>query len=685
MASERDINSPDSKDIARLLRRIAELEAQNRSLEARVDVAPGDERRPDPSPSDTVGVQNETLLRSIADNLPVLISFIDVQGRYRFVNAEYEKWYQLKREEITGRTVRELIGEEAYKKAESGIKRALRGESSEHESEIVLPGGKKSCLTRQIPLSSESGEVLGITALVEDITERKEAERTIQASEKRFRESMDFAAVGIAQSDPDGRIIYANDALCTMLGYSKEALLGKTFSEITHPEDQERDREEFTKIVTGQRKTIRFEKRYLKKDGSVLWVNLSASAVRNEAGETLYFTGVVENITRRRKAETTIREQNRFLNTVLESLPFPFFVIDVKDRRIRMANRAGGGEQVIGSFCHGVFHHSDHPCSDDNHECPMDDMLREPRDIIIEHLHYDKDGREKYFEVHGFPVLNDQGELIQMIEISRDITTRKRAEDALLDMNEELERRIERRTAQLKETQRELIQKEKLATVGRLAGTVSHDLRTPLGVIGNSTYYLKARLGDGDEKISRHLNIIETELQKTVAILSDILDFTTGMEIQTEPTDVNELLAGVIEAFPLRQGILLHSDLHPEKLPASLDVRKMERAIRNLITNAVQAMPEGGVISVSITADHHVAEIRFHDTGPGIEPENLERIFEPFFTTKHKGIGLGLPNVREIIEKHGGSVEAKNDPEGGALFIVRLPLLQGDPRTPGEG
>ena len=251
---------------------------------------------------------------------------------------------------------------------------------------------------------------------------------------------------------------------------------------------------------------------------------------------------------------------------------------------------------------------------------------------------------------------------------------RRRAEKALKEYSERLEKMVEERTRKLREAQEELIRKEKLAVIGLLAGSVGHELRNPLGVISNSVYYLNRKLKEADEKIKKHLNILRKEVQRGNTIISQLLDFSRMQPPSLVKGDVNSIVKDALGEIKLPENIAL--EWQPdENLPRiRLDPDQIGRVCQNIISNAIQAMAEGGRLKIKTRARADFIKIIFQDSGEGIPRENLAKVFEPLFTTRAKGIGLGLAIVKSLVEGHKGKIEVESEVGKGTRFTVKLPF-----------
>jgi len=265
----------------------------------------------------------------------------------------------------------------------------------------------------------------------------------------------------------------------------------------------------------------------------------------------------------------------------------------------------------------------------------------------------------------------------QFAVVITDITERKRVEEELKEYSEGLEQMVAERTRELEGAQEQLVRQEKLAALGQLAGGLGHELRNPLGVISNAAYYLKMTLADSDEKTGEYLGIISSEIGTATKIVSDLLDFSRIRSMEKSPTDVSQVIAEVLETLTIPDEVEVVPEA-PVGLPAAqVDPRHLRQVLENLLTNACQAMPEGGRLAIGVAAASAQVVVRVRDTGPGIPREHLDKVFEPLFTTKARGIGLGLAVSRSLSEANGGSIEVESQAGKGTTFTVFLPTREG--------
>jgi signal transduction histidine kinase len=257
------------------------------------------------------------------------------------------------------------------------------------------------------------------------------------------------------------------------------------------------------------------------------------------------------------------------------------------------------------------------------------------------------------------------------------------AKDELERLNRSLENRVEARTRELKSAQDELIKKERLAAIGQMASVVGHEIRNPLAVINNSIYFIKTKNNatpNPEPKIAKHISIIESEIRQANGIIDEILGFARTRELNPKPMHINSYLEDLTMSFPVPPHVELVQSLAPENPYVNIDPDEMAQAIRNLIKNGIEVMPEHGKVYVrSEVVDGNMVRIDVEDTGPGIPKETLEKIFAPFFTTKARGTGLGLAVVKKVADRHKGKVEVTSVVGQGTCFKIYIPVLQNPP------
>jgi len=254
---------------------------------------------------------------------------------------------------------------------------------------------------------------------------------------------------------------------------------------------------------------------------------------------------------------------------------------------------------------------------------------------------------------------------------------RKQAEEELAKYREHLEELVEQRTGEMKEVQEELLRSERLATLGQFSGSISHELRNPLAVIGSSVYYMEKKLEDADSKVLEHLGRIKSGVDKSTAIIGSLLNLTRMQAPRLEKLDSRAVISDAIASSKVPTGVEVVRNFPKGELVVNADGEQLRMAFKNIIRNAVEAMNGKGELTVTaLLTPEGQAEVSFADTGSGIAAENLEKVFQPLFSTRAKGIGFGLSIARMIIDKHGGTIEARSEPGEGAVITIHLPAQE---------
>jgi signal transduction histidine kinase len=293
-----------------------------------------------------------------------------------------------------------------------------------------------------------------------------------------------------------------------------------------------------------------------------------------------------------------------------------------------------------------------------------------------------KDGTKKVLWVSTVEMRFKGREMF--LSIYRDITERKKAEEALKKANEELKRlrdnleaEVEKKIQEIRLVQDKLARSERLAALGQFAGAIGHEFRNQLGVIRNVAYFLKVKLADEeDKKIIKHLNILEEEIINTDNTIENLLAFARSKKPELRSVDIKEILLDSIEMCKVPRRIRVATQIDSDLPRIEADQIKLNRVFVNIILNAVEAIRGTGQVLIRETRKGNDIDIRIQDNGGGIRPEDKERLFEPAFTTKPRGTGLGLATAKAFIESHGGAIDVQSEVGKGTAVIIRLPVKQ---------
>jgi signal transduction histidine kinase len=257
--------------------------------------------------------------------------------------------------------------------------------------------------------------------------------------------------------------------------------------------------------------------------------------------------------------------------------------------------------------------------------------------------------------------------------IRKEAARRGVAEVEIRALNKNLEAKVQERTRQLVEAQDELVRKEKLALLGQVADNVGHELRNPLGVMNNAVYYLQTVLANSDETTKEYLGIIKEEIADAERIVSDLLDAVRSKPPHPEPVNVAEVIALSLRKADVPASVEVRLNIAQTLPRISVDPMHLHQVLWNLLTNAIEAMPDGGTLDIGATEAGGQLRISIKDSGCGMTAEQQAKLFQPMFTTKARRIGLGLVVVKNLTQLNGGSVAAESTSGKGSTFTVTLP------------
>jgi PAS domain S-box-containing protein len=508
--------------------------------------------------------------------------------------------------------------------------------------------------------------------IMRDITERKQAEETLRESEERFRAIFEHGSDAILVTDPAGmgRVLAANPAACRMFGRSADEFVG--LDRQSHIDTSDPRLAEMLSRRDGQGRAVA-EVTCQRKDGSTFSAEFSTALLTDRMGQRRS-VATIRDITERKRAEEALRRFELLASHTRDIVLF----MRREDGRILEANVAAqdaygySREEMLSLSLRDLRAPDTRPLSEEQMG------IAEVRGILFETVHQRKDGSTFPAEVSSSGATIDGTRTL--ISVVRDITERKRAEDALREAN-----------LQLAEADR---RKNDFMAV------LSHELRNPLAPIRNSTYILE-RAAPGGEQAKRALAVIDRQAGQLARLVDDLLDVTritrNKIQLQCQTVDLNELVQHALEdQRSLFEKAEVHLDLRPAPQPVlvNADRNRLAQVIGNLLQNAAKFAGRGGAtgISISVDATEKEAVMRVADNGIGMSPEMVSRLFQPFsqadstLDRRKGGLGLGLALAKGLVELHQGSVTAHSAGLGqGAEFIVRLPLAPEQAAAPQAG
>lgn len=545
----------------------------------------------------------------------------------------------------------------------------------------------------------------------------------LKDAEQRYRAVTDAANDAIICIQAPDRIYLWNKKAEAMFGYPRGEAIGRSLHDFLVP-DRYRERASeglraFFQTGTGPYIGKTVEVTMLNSHGEEIPVELSLSSM--EIKGEWHATAIVRDLTERKRAEEELRRNyevrtviTRILELSLKDLPLENILQKALDELLGISwlvlrksgavflAEAGGrelvlkahnnlGEEILRACGRVPFGRCLCGLAASTAETQFADCIDERHAVrhegMLFHGHYClpiKIG-ERILGVVNLYVneghcRNQQEEAILEAIVSSlaGVIARKEAETAIRRLNESLEEKVEERSRQLVEAQEALVRKEKLAMLGQLAGTVGHELRNPLGIINNAMFYLKTVLSDSGAAVNDYLDIIRDEVDRSNRIIADLLDFSRVRKPEVLAVPVAVLVHDSVSRCFVPGEVSVRMDL-PGKLPEVVaDPFQMTQVLQNLVSNAVQAMPEGGILTIRAEEDRDAGTVKIAvaDSGAGISPEHMKKLFQPLFTTKARGVGLGLVVSQALAESNGGRLEASSPPGAGATFTLTVPAAR---------
>lgn len=628
-------------------------------------------------------VQQDLLIKDAAiANSQLGIAMGDMDGTIFYVNDSMVKMWGYKDSD-------ELIGQSAInfwqepEQAARIIDTLLRQQKVTTELTAVRKDGTNFIVHLSANISNdENGEPLCLMASFIDITEQKEIEAALLRSEETYTKAEEIAHIGSWDWNILTGDLRWTDEIYRIFGQLPQAF-GATYEEFVetiHPEDRDSVSAAVGKTVADENTPYSIEHRIVRPNGEIRVVHERGKVYRNDSNEPVRMIGTVHDITERKEFEKALRAERNFVNAILDSAGALVIVLDHTGRVVRF-NRAceetTGFEQneILGLY---VWDKLLKPEMSETAQT----MFNSPEKIPEQYSNHwlTKDGTERLIMWSNRALRDEKGDINHIVSMGIDITEKDATEKELERHRQKLEILVDERTQELKQAQTELVRKERLATLGQLTATVSHELRNPLGAMRPSIYLIKKMADSDNEKMHNAIIRVERNIERCDHIIDELLDFTRITEISEKDTHLDTWLEGITDEQTIDASIQILKYFDLKKTHILIDPDRMRRAVINVLENACQAMLEEGFLPASglrLTistkhADNRVS-IKIEDTGPGIDDKTQKNIFEPLFSTKGFGVGLGLPTVKQIMQQHQGDIEVDSSPGRGTRMTLWLP------------
>ncbi|MEW6713921.1 MAG: PAS domain S-box protein [Nitrospirota bacterium] len=577
-------------------------------------------------------------------------------------NKRFAEIVHLAPEQIRGLDLKTLKVESV----QSALSAAIKGEKGFYEGLCLLsPFPTETFVTLLTsPHLDRQGDIKGGIGIVEDITERRQTHEALANTVQTLQSLFQASPVAIIVLNPSGEVAMWSPAAERIFGWKAGEVIGR-FNPIVPEEKKDEFKAHCERILSGE-SFAGVEVKRLRKDGSYLDALLSTAPVYDQNGRVNGIIGILTDITERKKMEERIFQINQDWEETFNIITDMITVHD-KDFNIIRYNKAA--EKILGlSFlnikkekCYQFYHGTECPPAG----CPscMTFKTGVPSTVELFEPHLNM-----FIEIRAIPRFDSEHNLIGLIHVVRDITEHKKVENHLR-------------------------QSQKMEAVGQLAGGVAHDFNNIITAIIGYSSIMKMKAGE-DEYFRGLIDNVLAASEKAANLVQSLLAFSRKQISNSEPVRINEIIKSIEKLLSIAAGedIALKIEL-TEDLIVTADIVQIEQVMMNLCTNARDAMPGRGTLTIKtgsaeltrdfITAHGYGEEGRYalisvSDTGVGMDENTRQRIFEPFFTTKEfgKGTGLGLSIVYGIIKQHKGYITCQSEPGKGTTFNIYLPVVK---------
>ena len=637
--------------------------------------------------------ESEARYRELFDSANDIIYTQDLDEKFTSINAAVQAVTGYTPEEIIGNDLSQLVAPGSVDKARQMTRKKLAEEgSTNYELEIIKKDGGIAILEVSSKLVFENGKPIGVQGIARDITARKRAEELAHERDRQLSTLIENlpGVVYRCRIDQNYRMEFINDAVLDVTGYPQEDFLegGRIFGDLI----PEKERAEMREFVLGElAKVNRYEVTYpvVTKNGRERWVSDRGQGIFDVDGKPYAIEGFITDITERRNSEEARRRSEQQLRVVTDTVPALITYFD-QSLICRFENKyylewLGRPERsIIGLHLREIVG----PVAYEGIEKEFAIALAGneftiEREALLERI--GSAGRSSYLRVSYVPDRDEQGNVIGAFAFAIDLTETKRSEEALQKSREQL------------------VQSQKLESVGRLAGGIAHDFNNMLTAITGYSELALRKLPVGDS-VRKHIEEIKKAGERSAQLTNQLLAFSRRQILQAQVVNINDVILDTSRMLKrlIGEDIALETELAENLYAVKCDPGQLSQIIVNLVVNARDAMPDGGTILVETDntsldakyAAEHVGVkpgdyviMTVSDTGVGMDEETKKHVFEPFFTTKEvgKGTGLGLSTVYGIVKQSDGNVWIYSEPGLGTTVKVYLPVADADSqihRTP---
>jgi PAS domain S-box-containing protein len=587
--------------------------------------------------------ESEAKYRILVETANEGIWVVGKDARTLFVNRKMAEILGYSAEEMLYKAVDAFIAPEDLDHYKVEMERRKAGNSSNFERRFLRKDGSVIYLqVSAAPLLDAEGSFTGSFAMINDVTERKHMEEKLYESNLLLEKTFSSLNEAIFIVETTTRTILDCNSTCEkMFGYNRDEMIGNSTAFLhTSAEMSQRFGNEMQQAYAEQGL---FETTFVmkRKDGSIFDSEHSVTPIRNEIGEIVKHVCVVRDISRTKMMQHQLEARNRFVEAVIANLQSGIIVID-NDYQIIMLNHYAAefsGEPPDNFIGRNLADICPELCA----ALASGRTAGEMPVTLFNRMHVIGFAR---FDLHGY-FMDSGGAIINFKDLTEIIKIRK-----------------------------VLRHKERLSAMGEVVANVAHEMRNPLFAMTAIAQILEIELTLTPEQKALLESLLK-EANRLNDLVAELLDSTRDLRLTREPVDLNTVIdqsLKILQIISEKRGITVRKNSYADTITLSADFEKLEQVVINLVNNAIEASPKGSYVDVNIEKGEGGVVISVIDSGEGIATEAMDRIFDIFYTTKKHGTGLGLSICRNIVEAHGGTLEARNNPGTGATFTAKLPF-----------
>ncbi len=620
--------------------------------------------------------KSEENLRMLLKNLPQKIFFKDKNSVYISCNENYARDLGIKPDQITGKTDYDFFPKQLAEKYRADDKRIAESKMEEIEEQYVQDGREVFVHTVKTPVKDEKGDVVGILGIFWDITERKKMEEELRRYTERLEELVEERTENLRKSevrlnsilssmadlvfsfDKEGRFTFYH-APSELLFMPPEKFMGRQYKEILPPHVSKLTSEALNKNKKGHVAEFEYQ---LEIGNKIMWHHAKCSPIFSQ-GELAGSVAVIRDITERKQMEEMIASAKAYLQSSLASVPDGVILLD-KQAKFSYVNP---------TFLSWIDREEKDFLGKTVLEISPPFLSPEATKIIAERIErriksgesiigaevgiIGKDGKAIPISYSAGCIKDEKEKIIGEVVLLKDLRERKRLEERLLQL-------------------------ERLAAIGETAAMVGHDLRNPLQVISNLVYLgkkkmsklpLELRVIDEKRGVNDIFGSVAEQIEYMNKIVADLQDYAGPVKPKLMETSVHKLINEAFSMIKVPETVKVSIIISEDSQKLIVDPALMKRVFTNLITNALQSMPNGGQLTMRASRTEEATLISVEDTGVGIPEEDMHNLFQPLFTTKPKGQGFGLPVCKRLVDAHNGRITAKSQVDKGSIFTVEIP------------